>query len=276
MASIAAGRKPEARARDRVALRWSGVALVASSWVSGALFAGYILIFYLGAPASGSMTRWNRTLPKLYEPSHPAAMVAIGGHFLAGSILLLFGPLQLIRPIRERFRTAHRWIGRIYVVCAALAGLGGLGFILAKGTVGGPVMSLGFGLYGALMALAAAQTWRFGAARLLERHRAWGIRLIALVVGSWLYRMEYGFWMPLTHGLGNNAAFTGWFDRLMAFFFYVPNLALAELFVRERAVGSAAGRWAASGALALATALTLLGTWYFAVGYWLPGIEGRA
>lgn len=276
MASIAAGIGSQSRTCDRVALRWSGVALVAASWISGALFAGYILIFYLGAPGSGSMARWNRTLPKLYEPGHPAAMVAIGTHFVAGAVLLLLGPVQLIRPLRDRFRKAHRWAGRVYVVFAGLAGLAGLAFILTHGTVGGPIMSLGFGTYGALMALAAVQTWRFGALRLFERHRAWGIRLVALVIGSWLYRMEYGFWMPLTHGLGNNAAFTGWFDRVMAFFFYLPNLALAEMFIRERQGGTPTRRWVATGVFGLATALTMLGTWYFAVGYWLPGIEGRA
>ena len=260
---------------SELALRVAGVALVAASWVSGALFAGYILIFYLGAPGRGTMEGWNRTLPKLYEAGHHGATVAIGAHFAAGAMLLLLGPVQLIRPVRERFHTAHRWIGRVYVVAAALAGLGGLGFVLSKGTIGGPVMSFGFGLYGTLMVLAAAQTWRFGAARALERHRAWGIRLVPLVVGSWLYRMEYGFWMPLTHGLGSNADFTGPFDRVMAFF-YVPNLLLAEAFTRERRAGTPAGRWAAAGVLTLATAVTLLGTWYFTTGYWLPGITGAA
>lgn len=276
MASVAEAGRSVVRTSGSAALASAGVALVAASWLSGILFAGYIVVFYLGAPRLGAMERWNRTLPRLYEAGHQSATFAIGAHFAAGALLLLLGPIQLIRPLRERFRAVHRWTGRVYVLAAGLAGLGGLDFILSKGTVGGPVMSLGFGLYGALMVLAATQTWRFGAMRATERHRAWGIRLVALVVGSWLYRMEYGFWMPLTNGLGTNAAFTGPFDRVMVFFFYLPNVLLAELFVRERRAGSVTGRWLAAGVLALATVVTLLGTWFFAFDYWLPGIAGGA
>lgn len=275
MASIAKEGGPEPRSVRHVALACAGVTLIAASWLSGVLFAVYLLIFYLGAPALGMMERWNRTLPRLYEAGHPGATLAIGGHFAAGAILLLLGPVQLIRPLRERFRRAHRWTGRVYVTAAAAAGLGGLGFVLGKGTVGGPVMNLGFGLYGALMVLAAVQTLRFGTQRLTERHRAWGIRLVALVIGSWLYRMEYGFWMPITQGLGSQDDFTGPFDRVMAFFFYVPNLMIAELFIRECRAGTPAGQWSATAVLTLATAATLLGTWYFAVDYWLPGIAGQ-
>ncbi len=196
------------------------------------------------------------------------ATLAIGSHFITGGVLLLLGPIQLIGGIRRAVPALHRWLGRIYVVCVGLAGLGGLGFILSNGTIGGPPMSLGFGLYGALMAIGAVLTYAHAHAGRYEQHRAWAIRLFALTVGSWLYRMEYGLWFLLTNKLGHHSDFSGWFDAVMVFFFYVPNLLVAEMFIRAR--GDARGPAftnVATGILAAATAFTLLATWNFTVRY---------
>jgi hypothetical protein len=260
---------PSSRGR---AFRGATIALVCVSWLSGALFAAYILAFYLGAVPSGALLRWNRTLP-IYAPHHGGSMIAIAAHFLTGAILLLLGPVQLIAGIRTRRPAVHRWIGRLYVLAAGLAGLGGLGFMAGRGTVGGWVMTLACSGYGVLMVLAAVQTYRHAAARRLDLHRAWAIRLFALTIGSWLYRLEYGFWLPLTGGLGTTKGFAGPVDHLMDFFFYVPTLMVAELFVRARGMPSGSAlRAATTAAMLLATALMLVGTWYFAVDYWLPGI----
>lgn len=276
MASVAETTARNPRDLSAMLLRWAGIGLVMASWLSGALFGVYIVAFYLGAIPAGALTRWNRSLPSLYEPGHPGPTAALGVHMAVGAVLLLLGPIQLVRPFRDRFRAAHRWMGRVYVGAAGLAGAGGLLFILARGTAGGAVMDLGFGLYGALMVAAATGTYVHGRARRLESHRAWGIRLFALVIGPWLYRMEYGFWFPLTGKLGHAAGFSGWFDRTMVFFFYLPNLVLAELFIRARREAGPAGRFAGAAVLAFVTMIVLVGTWYFAVGYWLPGIMAAA
>lgn len=261
-----------ARAPGRIALHRAGLLLVAASWASAALFGAYILAFYGGAVPRGTMGEWNETLPRLYEADSPLATLAIGAHFLTGGILLLLGPVQLIGAIRRRVPALHRWLGRAYVGAAALAGAGGLGFILSKGTVGGPVMSVGFGLYGALMLLAAAQALRHARARRFALHRAWGIRLFALAIGSWLYRMDYGFWLPLTGRLGHAADFSGPFDHVMAFFFYLPNLVVAELALRARGSGGMGAQVAATLAVAAATALVLFGSYFFATRFWGPAI----
>ena len=70
-------------------------------------------------------------------------------------------------------------------------------------------MDIGFGLYGALMVLAAIQTFRYARARSLSRHRTWALRLFALAIGSWLYRMDYGFWLLLGGGRATPMIFTG-------------------------------------------------------------------
>lgn len=259
------------------ALGWSATILVGISWVSAGLFGAYILAFFGGMAVGGAPERWNQSLPRLHEAATPGATLAIGAHFLTGGILLLLGPVQLVGSVRRRWPAVHRWIGRLYVSAAALAGIGGLGFILAKGTVGGPAMSVAFGLYGALMVSCAWFAFTNARARRLEKHRAWAIRLFALAIGSWLYRMEYGFWFLTMGKLGHTPDFRGWFDLVMDLFFYVPNLAVAEVFIRaRRGVGGALG-WTAMGTLLLTSALLALATWYAVFHLWLPSaLDGLA
>jgi hypothetical protein len=266
---------------SRRGLYWSGVGLVTISWISAAAFGLYILCFYLGSIPSGQMELWNNNLPRLYDPHRPLVVAAMAAHMAMGASILLLGPVQLIGGIRRRWPWVHRWIGRVYVFAATVAGLGGMVFILGEGTIGGLAMDLGFGLYGVLMMIAGVQTYRHARARRLEAHRAWAIRLFALAVGSWLYRMDYGFWLMAMHGMGHTEAFRGPFDVAMSFFFYLPNLALAELFLRARAMRSRkAFRVATATVLNLATLIVAVGTYYFVRLYWGPGIvhwmSGRA
>jgi hypothetical protein len=250
------------------ALRWSGTALAAIAWFSAALFGLYIVFFYAGAIAAGTPAQWNANLPGLFEARAPLGTAGIATHFAAGGIILLLGPIQLIGRIRRRWPAFHRWVGRLYVLAALLAGLGGLSFILVNGAIGGVAMNLGFGGYGVLMVIASVQTYRHARARRLAIHRAWAIRLFALAIGSWLYRMDYGFWFLATGG--------GGFDYVMDVGFYLPNLIVAEAFIRARAApGRPAAQLAVAGLLALATAFLALATWKFATLYWLPGIALR-
>jgi uncharacterized membrane protein len=259
-----------------VILRWSAGALAATALTSALLFGLYILAFYAGALADGEMAKWNGVLPRLYEPETPMATAGIGLHFAAGGVILVLGGLQLIGALRASYPAVHRWIGRVYVAAALAAGVGGLAFIAVKGTIGGPVMDAGFSLYGLLTVAAAIQTLRHARARRLDVHRAWALRLFALAIGSWLYRMDYGFWLLLADGAGHTRDFRGPFDMVMAFFFFVPNLLVAEAFIRARRVTAPPVlQLAAAGVLAGATAFLLLGTYYFTCYYWGPAILDR-
>ncbi len=257
------------------AFRWSGAALVCTVWISATLFGLYIVAFYVGALVDGQVATWNQNLPGLYESHSPGATSALGLHFLAGGVILILGCIQLIGRVRMRWPALHRWLGRIYVSAALLAGLGGLTFIMIVGTIGGHVMDVGFGFYGALMVAAAVQTYRHARARSLKLHRAWAMRLFALAIGSWLYRMDYGFWLLLGGGRGHTHDFQGPFDHLMAFFFYVPNLLIVEAFIRAQSAASPKIRLAAAGLFAGATSFLLLGTYYFTKLYWGPAILHR-
>ncbi len=258
------------------ALCWSARVLTATVWMSAAIFGLYILAFYAAALIDGDLAKWNDGLPRLYESHTPVATAGIGLHFAAGGIILALGCIQFVQSIRVRVPAVHRWVGRAYVCAALLAGIGGLTFIAAKGTIGGTTMDVGFGIYGLLTAACAIETFRHARARRLETHREWAMRLFALAIGSWLYRMEYGFWFLLADGAGHTSDFSGPFDKFMAFFFYVPNLLIVEVLLRsQRALMSTTARWAATAALTSATAFLVLGTYFFTGHYWGPAILER-
>ena len=248
-------------------------ALLAIIWLSSAIFGLYILANYAAAYSDGDLSRWNNVLPEVYVPGQPAASIGIGIHFAAGGVVLLLGGLQLIAGIRTRYPRVHHWTGRFYVFVSLLAALGGLSFIAIRGTVGGLVMDIGFGLYGILMFLAAVQTIRYAMKRQLLVHQAWAWRLYALAIGSWLYRMDYGLWLILSDWIGHTQEFDGWFDNFMAFFFYIPNLIIVELMIRARAEGSSKTlRRTTTVSMILACGILLVATWGFARIAWIPAI----
>lgn len=255
-------------------VRWAGAALAGTAWLSGCLFALYILAFYGGALFDGAIQRGQPA--RMFDPAALRASIGIGLHLLAGAVLLLLGPIQLFAALRKRWPALHRWSGRVYASAAMLAGAGGLVFILAKGTIGGAQMDIAFAIYGLALMLAAGNAVRHARARRFDAHRAWAIRLFALVIGSWLYRIEYTGWRVFAGNLGHTATFDGPFDTAMLYFFFVPNLLLAEAFLRARRESAATWLQALSAlAMAFAAALLAVLTYFLALRAWGPPIIER-
>ncbi|MBS1664560.1 MAG: DUF2306 domain-containing protein [Bacteroidetes bacterium] len=253
---------------------FTSLLLVTTVWLSAGLFGLYILAYYASSLYRGNGAHWNEMLPGLYSKDAAASTLGIGIHFAAGGIILILGSIQLIAKIRDRWPAFHRWTGRIYILASIFAALGGTVFILKTGTIGGTVMNIGFGLYGLAMLIAAILTWRHAAAGRMELHRGWALRLYALAIGSWLYRMDYGFWLLLANGLGHQHDFHGPFDKVMAFFFYIPNLLVAELFIRRNQQRPSPHilNLLISILLLAVTGFLLLGSYYFTKLYWGPAI----
>lgn len=263
---------------SRVALRLSGIALVGVVWISSAIFGAYIVAYYGGAIPANTLEDWNAQLPRLFEAQTPVASSGMGLHFMAGAVLLLLGPVQLFSGVRAMAPALHRWIGRIYAFAAFSAGVGGLTFIALKGTVGGWPMTLGFALYGAGMVLASITTVGYAMKRQFAIHRAWAIRLYALAIGSWLYRMGYGFFYLFAghDNPGHTPDFRGWFDVFMDFAFYVFPLIVAEMFIRgRRTEASAIQRSTAAAGLSISALMIALATFFFTLYGWGPAILSR-
>ncbi|WP_298921727.1 DUF2306 domain-containing protein [uncultured Roseobacter sp.] len=169
---------------------------------------------------------------RFFSADHRMSNLAIFGHMVLGALLAAFIPLQLFS--RKRWPLMHRWLGRVLCFAALLTSVGGLAFIVIRGTIGGVAMDVGFGVYGLLLALCAVQALRHARAGRYGAHRHWALRLFVLSLGSWLYRVHYGVWYALTGGAASTAAFDGPFDLVQNVAFYLPYLMALEIWLRRR------------------------------------------
>ncbi|MEM1360104.1 MAG: DUF2306 domain-containing protein [Pseudomonadota bacterium] len=172
---------------------------------------------------------------RLYWPEDPYATAAVFFHMITGGLITGLAPLQLLGIVRRRWPAIHRWSGRVLVCLAALTGVSGLTYIALRGTIGGLDMSLSFSLNGVLMILCAVQTIRFARRRRFDRHRRWALRLAVLCIGSWLYRLHYGLWVLSVGSVGMKDDFTGAFDLVNIWAFYLPYLVALEIWFRWEA-----------------------------------------
>lgn len=168
----------------------------------------------------------------LFAANRPLANAAMFAHMLAGAIITIAAPLQLLAPVRERYPKIHRWCGYLLFVCALAAAFGGLVYIAMRQTIGGAWMDFAFSLYGVCVATAAVQAVRYARARDFSRHRDWALRLFVLAIGSWLYRLHYQIWYLATGGLWMEPDFSGMFDRFQLFAFFLPYLVAVEFYIR--------------------------------------------
>lgn len=209
--------------------KFLGVALIAVPVLIFAAYSARFGIRGLGLDLSGETY--------IYTPSGPLTNLAIFSHMLLGGMVMVLIPLQLVSELRRRYPRVHRITGRVVVVASIMLALGGLVYIASRGTIAGPLMDLGFALYGGLVLLAATQAIRHARAGNIEVHRQWALRLLVLVMASLIFRVHYVAWFMLTDGLWSNEQLTGAFDQVQYFAFYLPYLAVLEVRIRRKSRG---------------------------------------
>lgn len=174
-------------------------------------------------------------LSRVFAGTMPISNASLAVHMVAGAVLTIGAPLQALPMLRRRRPELHRRAGYVLAALAAATGFAGLVYIALEGTVGGWWMSLWFAIYGALMIWAAVNTVYYALCKDLSRHFAWAIRFVILAVGSWIFRMHYALWEITTGGIASNDGFTGTFDRVQVFAFFLPYLLIAEIIIRRSA-----------------------------------------
>lgn len=148
-------------------------------------------------------------------------------HVAGAATALLIGPLNFLPPLRRRAPRIHRWVGRIYIAGCLSGGVAGL--VVAFGSFAGPVATAGFGGLAVCWLYANVQGWTSARARRFVDHRAWMIRSFALTFGAVTLRL----YLPLAMVL--HMPFVDAY-RAISFLAWVPNLILAELYLRGMAV----------------------------------------
>ncbi len=144
-------------------------------------------------------------------------------HAGVSATALLLGALQFFPRLRARWPAWHRRAGTVYVACCLIGGCAAL--LLALGTTAGPIGTAGFGLLAVCWLGATAQAWRYARARDFVRHRRWMTRSYALTFAAVTLRL----YLPvlfIAH-LDFNVGY-----RAISFLCWVPNLIVAELWLR--------------------------------------------
>lgn len=164
-------------------------------------------------------------VPEL-APSFRLRPLTVMAHTLFGPIALVFGLVNLLPAMRQRRRwTAHRWIGRTYLVAALVLSVAGLS--LAFHAAGGTVARVGFALLAVLTLATIVQGYRFIRVRSVKQHREWMLRSYSLIFGAVTLRI----WFPLLI-----IAYQGQFIpayQWVAWVSWVPNLLFVEYWIRR-------------------------------------------
>jgi len=148
-------------------------------------------------------------------------------HVAGAATALLLGPWQFSSRLRNRLPTLHRWIGRMYVFSCLVGGAAG--FVLALGASTGPISTIGFGSLAILWIVTTSLAWRRAVQGRFIEHRAWMIRSFALTFAAVTLRL----YLPLifVFQVGFDDAY-----RAISFLCWVPNLLVAELYLRRAAL----------------------------------------
>jgi len=146
-------------------------------------------------------------------------------HATVAATALLLAPLQFWANLRARRPTVHRWVGRLYVSGCLVGAATGL--VLAFGASTGAVSTAGFGALALAWGVATTQGWRLARRRDFVAHRKWMIRSFALTFAAVTLRV----YLPLAQLLPVDFADA---YRAISFLCWVPNLLVAEAYLRAR------------------------------------------
>jgi uncharacterized membrane protein len=144
-------------------------------------------------------------------------------HIAGAATALLVGALNFVPAIRRRAPAVHRWVGRVYMVSCLVGGPAGL--VIAFGSFAGPIATVGFASLAVCWIITNVQGWRRAAAHRFTEHRAWMIRSFALTFAAVTLRVYLPL-IPLFH-----ASFVEGY-RVISFLAWIPNLVVAELYIR--------------------------------------------
>ncbi|MBE1875475.1 DUF2306 domain-containing protein [Myceligenerans sp. TRM 65318] len=172
--------------------------------------------------------------------SRPAGIqAALYVHMVAGGIALGLSPLQLIARVRARVPRLHRVVGRVVILAMVVGGLSGM--VLATVNAAGAVGTAGFGLLGALWVVFPVLGFLAIRRGDVATHRRWMVRGFALTYAAVMLRLWLGVLMGAQGlaGVPDGVAFERAY-AIVPFLCWVPNLVVAEWYLRRRGNGGVA------------------------------------
>lgn len=256
-------------------LKLSGALWFVIAVIGQAAFAAYILGFYGVSTAQRDFERMDGRVFHGFIDGDLLGNSLFLSHVLLAFIITFGAPFQLIPQIRNRFRTFHRWNGRLFLIVAVVISTGALILVYHRGVIGGAFVATGNTINAVCILVFAAMTLRFALKRRFADHHRWAMRLFIAASGVWFFRLGFGFWAGITGGTmpGSTMDLTGPFDRFLGIGHAIIPLLVLELYLLARDRGSSTARYAMAGGMVAASAATALGIFMAAQIFWLPALH---
>jgi hypothetical protein len=248
---------------------WFAIATL-GQWI----FGYYIVAFYHVSTFGGDFEKWNKVLPRGYVAGDWSGNLLTGIHVVLASIIVIGGPLQLMPFIRNRFKTFHRWLGRIYVVTVIIVSLAGFILIWTRGTVGSLDMHIFNSIQAVYIITFAIVSIRFAIKRDFVKHQIWTLRLFMVANGVWFFRVGLMAWLLIfRRPVGFNPhTFSGVFLSVLSLFSYAIPFALIvlEMYLLAKKNQNKVFSLITFTVILLSTMYMLIGIVGATIGMWLP------
>ena len=156
-----------------------------------------VVLTFFAIAASGSFFAVSDT----YGGSGYLALLVSGAHIVFG-VLYVLGPIvQFNARIRNKYRSAHRWLGRLTLIAMIAATIFGLWMNLAPGNT---QFELGMRTIALFLIfwvpLCAYKAFVAARARNFQLHQIWVLRLAAVAVGNGILRYGIIGYILITGG----------------------------------------------------------------------------
>lgn len=247
---------------NRTVVDYTASSLFAVTIVGQWAFAAYILLFYAFPAVSGNVDVWNRNSLLAHPPVESGKIIAtfaFGSHAIGASIIALFGGLQIIPSVRNRWRALHRWNGRIFIFTVVGLSISGFYLTWVRGPMPDSLSDLGTSVNGVLILTFAALTVISARNRRFMQHERWAIRLFLVSNAQWFLRIGGFGYFVVAQSLGVEVAFDGWFFKFWTWGCFIVPIAVSEVYFISRRAKSQPLRWLSASLFALLIPLTLIG-----------------
>lgn len=255
------------------ALRFAAASWFVVTLVGQLLFLGYIIGFYAPPVLHDDIAAWSRNKAVIdgYVAGDTMGNLQFGVHVLMAAILTCGGILQIWPALRRRSARLHRWNGRVFMVAAMIAALGGLWLVWIRGSRLGWASATGITLNALLILIFVALAWRAARARDFGAHQRWAMRAFLVVSGVWFLRIGMmAFALIAVGGIGLPKSRVQDFFAVWSFGSTLVPLLVYELY---RRTNSTSGRYVMGGGLLVLTLAMAVGVAGAALMMWTPALR---
>jgi hypothetical protein len=243
--------------------------------VGQTIFFLYITGYYAPPVARGTLADWSkyRDLITGHVPGDTFGNAMFGVHVALAALLTMGGVLQLWPALRRRLPALHRWNGRLFVLAALLAALGGLWLVWGRGSRLSDASDISITLNAVLVLTFVTMAFRAARARDFAAHQDWAMRSFFVVSGVWFLRIGImGFALIAVGLFGAEKTIVEAAFPVLSFASYLVPLGVYELYRRARRGTAPVQTAMAAGLLAL-TLVMATGIFGATMMMWLPPLK---